>query len=374
MPNDFVIKKGVLNGEFYLYAYLGNESVVTIPDGVTHINFHVFADKYRPNDTITKIIIPDSVKSIESEAFSYCRALKVIRWPCNEDFNVICPNLFEGCVSLEKISIPKSIKGISTFLIPKNLKNIELHDDLKIVSQSSIVYEDNEAKDQYFNNNDTIRILLKNPNYKIIDGFMVNTKYKIALFDVEHDRTEVCVPVGIEMIATHCFEEYGYFERGFDINGYRNRKIVPVERVIIPASVKKILSGAFWMCKNLRSVVYRGKSSNLKASGNIFEDCGFMSSLKSKIVCSDMVVKNKTPTSFKLDRIVFIHQEIKKGNFPSTNKLRDKCRDQFASGKLSTATISRDIEYLRTRFRAPIEYDAIRKGYYYPSDFTLSFE
>ena len=39
----------------------------------------------------------------------------------------------------------------------------------------------------------------------------------------------------------------------------------------------------------------------------------------------------------------------------------------------STATISRDIEFLRTRFNAPIEYDAFENGYYYKKDFDFKF-
>ena len=75
----------------------------------------------------------------------------------------------------------------------------------------------------------------------------------------------------------------------------------------------------------------------------------------------------------KIERIRIIHNEIKKGNFPSTNKLRDKCRREFRSETLSTATISRDVEYLRDRFNAPIEYDSFRKGYYYSHEFELKF-
>lgn len=44
MKNDFVIRKSPDGSEYHLYDYLGNDSVVTIPDGVTHINAYAFAD------------------------------------------------------------------------------------------------------------------------------------------------------------------------------------------------------------------------------------------------------------------------------------------------------------------------------------------
>lgn len=61
MKNDFVIRKSPDGSEYHLYDYLGNDSVVTIPDGVTHINAYAFADDDHPNDSIKKIILPDSV-------------------------------------------------------------------------------------------------------------------------------------------------------------------------------------------------------------------------------------------------------------------------------------------------------------------------
>lgn len=79
MHKDFVIKKYPQSTKIFLYAYLGNEEVITIPNGVTHIGFHVFADDEHPNDTITKIIIPDSVIDIAPKAFAYCRALKEVQ-------------------------------------------------------------------------------------------------------------------------------------------------------------------------------------------------------------------------------------------------------------------------------------------------------
>jgi predicted DNA-binding transcriptional regulator YafY len=59
-----------------------------------------------------------------------------------------------------------------------------------------------------------------------------------------------------------------------------------------------------------------------------------------------------------LNRIYFIDREIASGKFPSTRKLAE----MYEAG---TATISRDIEFLRDMMGAPIEYDTSRKGYYY---------
>jgi predicted DNA-binding transcriptional regulator YafY len=63
-------------------------------------------------------------------------------------------------------------------------------------------------------------------------------------------------------------------------------------------------------------------------------------------------------------RIWEIHKQIKNGYYPSV-------RDLAQNLEVNQRTIERDIEQLRDRMSAPIEYDRIRKGYYYTNDFTL---
>ena len=57
---DFNIVDGIL------VEYLGNDSFVVIPDGVTKINDHVFLKHY-----VTSVSIPVSVKKISKHAFEY---------------------------------------------------------------------------------------------------------------------------------------------------------------------------------------------------------------------------------------------------------------------------------------------------------------
>jgi predicted DNA-binding transcriptional regulator YafY len=59
-----------------------------------------------------------------------------------------------------------------------------------------------------------------------------------------------------------------------------------------------------------------------------------------------------------LSRIYFIDRKIASGDYPSTRQLAEEY-------EVGTATISRDIEFLRDRIGAPIEYDSHRRGYYY---------
>ena len=76
--------------------------------------------------------------------------------------------------------------------------------------------------------------------------------------------------------------------------------------------------------------------------------------------------KRHTYTHMMLERLINIHKEIKAGKYPNTTDLAKK----FNEGK-GLSTISRDIEFLRDRFYAPIEYDRFHRGYYYTENFEM---
>ena len=374
--NDFIIKKVPLSDDLQFCYYRGRESVVIVPDGVTDIQSFVFGDMDSPNDTITKIVLPNSCRRIDEYAFANCTSLKELVWPDNDGV-FLGYNLFAGCSSLEKICIPKSVEGIVNFMIPENLKTVEIHDDLMYAGQSCFNYENDSRKDRQYCNLHTIKFLLENPNYKIIDNFMVNTKHKTVLFNVDYSKSEVRVPDGIETISLNAFDQYGFFECGYDDNAYMGNKIVPLEKVILPKSIRNIHSGAFFHCRALKSVVYEGSSENLKVSDGAFEDCGEMSVKESKIICEDSIKKNKKTTHLMMERIIVVHKLIKSGCFPNSERIRQYVNSEFnfydPKEQFSLSTISRDLDFLRTRFSAPLEFDRQRHGYYYTEDFELKF-
>ena len=68
-----------------------------------------------------------------------------------------------------------------------------------------------------------------------------------------------------------------------------------------------------------------------------------------------------------LERISHIHRKIRSGCYPNTKQLAL----ELESG---IATISRDLDYMRDRMFAPIEYDFTHKGYYYTKAFEPSMQ
>ncbi len=83
--NGFVIVQGVL------YNYYGTDTVVTIPDGVTHIGRFAFTDCFE----LESVMIPDSVTSIGYYAFRRCLSLTRVTIPgsvthIEEDPDKVC--------------------------------------------------------------------------------------------------------------------------------------------------------------------------------------------------------------------------------------------------------------------------------------------
>ena len=107
---DFIIKNYIneKTGKSIvtLRRYKGKDEVVVIPDGVEKIADYVFADDLEPNDTIKKIIIPDSVLDISYHSFEYCLSLEEIRFP-NKLRHFFVD--FDYCPSLHEITVPDSV-------------------------------------------------------------------------------------------------------------------------------------------------------------------------------------------------------------------------------------------------------------------------
>lgn len=80
----------------------------------------------------------------------------------------------------------------------------------------------------------------------------------------------------------------------------------------------------------------------------MIECCVIIHTMKDKQSAS----KNALPRIYAIDR------KITGGKYPNIKTLAEDY-------EISTATISRDIEFMRTMLNAPIEYDYKRRGYYY---------
>ena len=73
---DFVFS--TVGGKHTLVAYLGNATEITLPDNYNGEDYAIGDNLFNGNNTITSIIIPNSVVSIGDGAFSGCSGLKTV--------------------------------------------------------------------------------------------------------------------------------------------------------------------------------------------------------------------------------------------------------------------------------------------------------
>jgi len=107
--NSKTIEITLVNGEEF--DILTNEEV--IPCG-----------RYKGNDEYKKIIIPNGIKTIGSEAFLDCTSLTTITLP--ESLHRIDIDAFVGCTALQKIILPTSLDEVECWLDGRGVSKITL--------------------------------------------------------------------------------------------------------------------------------------------------------------------------------------------------------------------------------------------------------
>ena len=97
---EFEIKNG------FLRKYIGNDSVVIIPDGVTEIDSYAFGGR----DDILEITLPESVVKVWSYAFAECKGLEKVNVLGSP---IIGEGAFYRCVNLKELNAPRNLKGFN---------------------------------------------------------------------------------------------------------------------------------------------------------------------------------------------------------------------------------------------------------------------
>lgn len=94
---DFQIEDGVL------VKYLGSQTEVTVPEGVTSIGEGAFYNC----DSLESVILPEEITSIGAGAFNDCESLSSIEFP--EGLTTIGGDAFKDCWQLENIVLPEEL-------------------------------------------------------------------------------------------------------------------------------------------------------------------------------------------------------------------------------------------------------------------------
>lgn len=214
-------KLGISKGELTSFV---------IPSSVKSIDSFAFSEC----KSLESITIPDSVTSIGNFAFYQCKSLASITIP--DSVTYIGGGLFEGCSSLESITIPDSVMSIgnSAFDGCTSLKSITIPDSI-----TSIV-------DNAFNECSSLESIT------IPDSV---TSIGNQAFSFCVSLKSITIPNSVTSIGNQAF-----------------RYCVSLKSITIPDSVTSIDYGAFYNCRSLKSITIPDSVTSI--DDNVFRECG----------------------------------------------------------------------------------------------------
>lgn len=264
------------------------ESVV-IPSTLNSIPEYTFKDCTK----LTKVVINEGVKSIDSHAFYNCSSLENITIP--NSVNLIGWFAFEGCTKLTNVSLSSSLETLENgaFKNCSNLSDIELPQNLSRIGSESftgntslktVVIPEGVSVISTNSFDSTTRVYLENGNYSINYGITDNLVYysKEEPTNINHDywyydsnnkATEwhlkhtfvngVCSTCNLNITSN---TNYQVIDGTTTIssNEYTNTNL---SYIVLPESVTKVASDAF---DANTKVYYLGSSNSFEKTTNVY--------------------------------------------------------------------------------------------------------
>lgn len=245
------------DGLLYIDNYLIKADIdalsgkVTVKNGTTLIASSAFYNEEKSNDSITEIILPDTLVSIGNNCFGKCTALN----------NLIIPNsvsdiheyAFSGCSSLESIIIPSGVSylGYNAFEDCTSLSEVTIN--------ASLAMDDGNNLFEYlFAGCTELKAINVNPDNETLasdDGVLFSKdRTKLILYPANRDADSYTIPDSVKEICGKAFD---------------GAKIL--KSISMSDNVTEIEYSAFSYCEKLEKIKLSENITNIR--GYVFSYC-----------------------------------------------------------------------------------------------------
>jgi hypothetical protein len=242
-----ILEKVIVNGKEFSVTKIGNFAFCMLND-LIHVS------------------IPSSIRSIGFEAFAGCSKLESI--DIKEGLQEIYQESFRGCVSLKSVLLPSGLEsigfgafsgcqGLTSIIIPASVSDIHVTSFYSCNSLGSIIVEEgNSVYDSRCNCN----AIVKTADNMLLIGCM-NTDIPESITSIGEKAFMSCqglsvigVPESVREIGNYAFENCTNLREltlseGLQAIRWGAFWNCGLTTVIVPASVREIEPGAFWMSK-----------------------------------------------------------------------------------------------------------------------------
>ena len=272
------------------HTYNNGKGVISFDGDISTICDGAFYGMNR----LTSITIPQSVTTIETDAFYSCYSLKeVILMP--NGLTTICDDAFCLCSSLANITIPDTVTSIGNFAFSRctGLASIILPDSIVSIgsrafsgcsSLSEITIPKNVTTigDCAFGQCPYLKITVDADNPALDSRDNCNAIIETSSNTLIHGCNYTIIPNTVTAIGGHAFaycefESITIPEGVTSIGGAAFFECYSLKSIDIPNSVNSIQSSAFYNCSSLKSIVIPDGVTRIEDS--TFSNCQSLSKL-----------------------------------------------------------------------------------------------
>lgn len=296
-----------------VYKYI-NDSIIV---GKSDLNSDEFDVVVYASFEIEKVIIPSSIKYIDSFAFFNCQILEKVEFQSDSNLISIGENAFYW-TKIDEISIPKSCKLIKKLAFEncRKLTSVHFHPDSKLVSIPSKMLNDT------FINSLTIPKNIE----KFDKGWCKGTDYLINVFISPDNKNFSYLDDEHKIVVGKSNPNNSVF----DVIIFACRDI---EQVFIPSEIKFIDSYSFYFCKKLTKIIFSDDIQLVSIGKKAFEGL--------KIQCIDI-----PPSLTKIPLGCFMQcKNLKTINIPENSQLESIENYAFDYSKIDEIYLPPKLKY-----------------------------